>query len=287
MSIEENVRLERFEIERDKDSWIRGEVRVVEAESAEAKKPVLLLLHGFKGFKDWGFFPYAAEQFAKLGYAVITFNFSHSGVNEIDFDELDKFGEATHTKEQLDIQAVVDAIREESLPLSSYMDIDRMFIVGHSRGGGNSVLFAAASSRVKAVVAWNGIAECNLFGEAFRAQVLKDGIGYVANARTKQQMPIKAVFFEDLDSHKEQYNIVAQAAASAVPMLFIQGDMDSEFIRSGYDRLQAAAPHHQFVTIEGADHTFGARHPFAGTTNELEQAITLTDRFLKGCIVRR
>ncbi|MBH5318721.1 alpha/beta fold hydrolase [Paenibacillus sp. GSMTC-2017] len=248
------------------------------------KKPVLLFLHGFKGFKDWGFFPYAAESFAKLGYAVITFNFSHNGVKETDFDELDKFGGATHSKEQFDIEYVVDALQDERLPLSEYLDKDRLLIVGHSRGGGNSVIFASAFPGVKAAVAWNGIADCNLFGEAFREQVLKDGIGYVDNARTKQQMPIQAQFFEDLDSHKERYDIVAQAAGSTVPMIFIQGDQDSEFIRSGYERLRAEASQHQFITIEGANHTFGAKHPFSGTTDELEKAIVLTDQFLRGSV---
>ncbi len=53
----------------------------------------LIFVHGFKGFKDWGFGPYLADYFSKKGYFVITFNFSHNGVgkNLTEFDELEKF----------------------------------------------------------------------------------------------------------------------------------------------------------------------------------------------------
>ena len=52
--------------------------------------PCIILVHGFKGFKDWGSFPYAAKYFAKEGYFVLTFNFSHNGIgdNLTEFTEL-------------------------------------------------------------------------------------------------------------------------------------------------------------------------------------------------------
>ena len=54
--------------------------------------PAIFLVHGFKGFKDWGFGPYAASIFGR-NFFVVTFNFSHNGVGEslTDFDELEKF----------------------------------------------------------------------------------------------------------------------------------------------------------------------------------------------------
>ncbi|MCK5087881.1 MAG: alpha/beta hydrolase, partial [Melioribacteraceae bacterium] len=42
----------------------------------------LIYIHGFKGFKDWGFVPYIGEYFANKGFFVITFNFSHNGIGE-------------------------------------------------------------------------------------------------------------------------------------------------------------------------------------------------------------
>ena len=36
--------------------------------------------HGFKGFKDWGFFPHLADRLARAGLVAVSFNFSGSGV---------------------------------------------------------------------------------------------------------------------------------------------------------------------------------------------------------------
>jgi len=42
-------------------------------------------VHGFKGFKDWGFVPYIGETFASKGFAFLTFNFSHNGIESNPF----------------------------------------------------------------------------------------------------------------------------------------------------------------------------------------------------------
>ena len=51
----------------------------------------IIFLHGFKGFKDWGFVPYLGDYLSDNGFFVITFNFSHNGVgrNSTDFNELE------------------------------------------------------------------------------------------------------------------------------------------------------------------------------------------------------
>jgi pimeloyl-ACP methyl ester carboxylesterase len=178
---------------------------------------------------------------------------------------------------------VIDAIREGRMPLSREMDEDRVILVGHSRGGGDCVLYAAEYPQdVQGIVTWNGIADCNLFSDEFREQVLQDGVGYVTNARTKQQMPIAASFFEDLALNGERYHIVKRAASLQMPALFIQGDADTPRLVGGYHRLQEAAPQHRYVLLLDVDHTFGTRHPWAGTTLALEKAIVLTRGFAAG-----
>ena len=255
----------------------------------ETRKPIIVLVHGFKGFKDWGMFPYAAQRLAGQEYAVVTFNFSHNGVGAqgVDFDELDKFARNTHTLELRDLGVVMDAIQDGRMPLSHVMDGGRVLLVGHSRGGGDCVLYAAEhGTEVRGIVSWNGIADCNLFTDEFREQVLQDGIGYVTNARTKLRMPITASFFEDLAINQERYHIAKRAASLQVPALFVQGDADTPRLVAGYHRLQEAAPQHRYVLLLDADHTFGTRHPWSGTTLALEKAIVLTRGFAAGLFER-
>ncbi|MGZ5283277.1 MAG: alpha/beta hydrolase family protein, partial [Bacteroidia bacterium] len=42
-------------------------------------KPVIIFVHGFKGFKDWGAFNEIAEWYARQGFIFVKFNFSHNG----------------------------------------------------------------------------------------------------------------------------------------------------------------------------------------------------------------
>ncbi|NIK78089.1 fermentation-respiration switch protein FrsA (DUF1100 family) [Paenibacillus castaneae] len=70
------------------------------------------------------------------------------------------------------------------------------------------------------------------------------------------------------------------------PILFIQGEQDSERLLEGFQRLREAAPQHRFEKLAGANHTFGTVHPFDGTTDELEQAIALTGEFFSGLLGR-
>ena len=73
--------------------------------------PCIILVHGFKGFKDWGFGPYIAEYLAKKGFFVITFNFSHNGVgdNLSEFTELDKFADNTFSLEINELNELISA----------------------------------------------------------------------------------------------------------------------------------------------------------------------------------
>ncbi|RUS47271.1 S9 family peptidase [Cohnella sp. AR92] len=274
------IRKEPFELALGEDLVVRGEVRALDG---SGRRPVLIMAHGFKGFKDWGFIPYAAESFARAGYLVITFNFSLNGVKETDYDELEKFGYNTFSQEQADLSAIVDALRAGELPLPDRVLPEELFLLGFSRGAAATDLYAAAHPEVKGIVSWNGNAVCYLFPEEFREKVLREGIGYVHDPRTGNQMPIRAGLFEDLDRNKERYHILDQMGKLRLPALFVQGERDSEQILRGSRQLRDAAPHQRHVLVAGADHAFNTTHPFLGASTELDQAISITAQFLKEC----
>ena len=73
--------------------------------------PCLIYVHGFKGFKDWGFIPYVGDYFSTRGFFVITFNFSHNGVGEslTEFNELEKFAKNTVSLEVEELTEIIDA----------------------------------------------------------------------------------------------------------------------------------------------------------------------------------
>lgn len=269
-----------FHIPLDQELIIRGNLHLYPAEGK--KQPVLLFCHGFKGFKDWGSFPYAADEIAKRGIAVIRFNFSCNGVgeSETDFDELDKFAVNTYARELADLTALVSWLVEERLPQAADLDKDRLYICGHSKGGGDAILFGAGHPLVKGIVSWNGIADVNLFDEALRKEIAEHGIGHIMNARTGQRMPISRAVIEDVDQNQQDYDLLDKVAKMEQPLLLVQGDQDFARLVKGAQQLHQAAANSSLYWIRGGDHTWNTKHPFAGTSPQLEEAIEITARFV-------
>ncbi|WP_134686019.1 alpha/beta hydrolase [Brevibacillus migulae] len=270
-----------FRIPLEEDLVIRGEIHANGA--VEQSQPVLLFCHGFKGFKDWGSFPYAAEALAKHGIITIRFNFSCNGVGESrdEFDELEKFAVNTYAREIADLNVLVNWLNGPDAPLPANADREQLFVLGHSKGGGDAILFGAQHPQVKGIVTWNGIADVNLFDARLRAEIAEHGTGYIANARTGQQMPIRKVVIDDVDAHKDEYDLLAKVSNMEKPLMIIQGDRDFERMVKGAQRLHQAARNSELHWIREGDHTWNTRHPFAGTTPQLEEAIQTTASFIQ------
>ncbi len=123
------------------------------------KKAILIFSHGFKGFKDWGHFNTLGERMAKEDFVFIKFNFSHNGTtleHPEHFDDLEAFGNNNYSLELEDLNRVMDWTTSTSL-LRDEIVADKIYLLGHSRGGGISILKAAEDSRVKKLVTWASV----------------------------------------------------------------------------------------------------------------------------------
>lgn len=261
------------------DRVIRGDVFT----KAEQAAPTLVICHGFKGFKNWGFFPYAAESLAKKGFTVISFNFSMNGVGEelFHFTEMDKFARNTFSREQEDLALLFHSLRERSLPLTEAIDPNRLGLIGHSRGGGNSLLYAFEDTAIRSVVTWNGISDVDFFPPDLKKQMQIHGAALIPNARTGQQMPIQKEVLDDIEANHSRFNILERLASFTRPLLIIQGEADQPRLVEGAHKMAETAPKATLQILKGADHTFGAVHPFQGTTPDLEEALQQTASFFQ------
>ncbi len=269
-----------FHIPVGEDLVIRGNIHA--REDNGERQPVLLFCHGFKGFKDWGSFPYAAEALAQQGIVTIRFNFSCNGVGEsgTEFDELEKFAVNTYAREVADLHALLEWLHGQDSPLPGYADLSQLFLLGHSKGGGDAILFGAEHPRVKGIITWNGIADVNLFDAKLRNEIAVNGTGYIPNTRTGQQMPIRKMVIDDVDQHREEYDLIAKVGRMEKPLLIVQGEKDYERLVKGAGRLHEAAKQSELQWIKDGDHTWNTKHPFTGTTPQLEEAIQATARFV-------
>ena len=247
---------------------IRGEIDAPPDPSA-----LVVIVHGFKGFKDWGFFPWLAEQLCNEGYAAVRFNMSRSGIGEHPdtFDRLDLFAGDTYTTQLHDLHIAVAHAQREYLSLPT-------FLLGHSRGGGVALLGARQVHDLAGVITWSAISRVDRWDDATKQRWRKDGALYIENARTKQMMPLSTAVLDDVDEHR--FDIVAAVEALEVPLLVIHGGRDESVPVAEADVIASRASDASKVIIANAGHTYNAIHPLVHVPFALNLAGVLTSRFI-------
>lgn len=251
------------------------------------KKPVILFCHGYKGFKDWGAWNLVAEKFAKSDFFFFKFNFSHNGgtaENPIDFPDLKAFGENNYTIELDDIEAVINWLTEQKM-LHAEIDLNNITIVGHSRGGGIITVKAFEDDRIKRIVSWAGVSDFeSRFPNGIKHLVWRlRGVGFITNKRTKQKMPHYYQFYKNFKANKKRLSIQNAAKNLNKPHLLIHGTEDETVPYQEALDIQQWNPKAELKTLNQANHSFGAKHPWENNTlpNDLNSAVETTVSFIK------
>ena len=244
-----------------------------------APLPVTVVCHGFKGFKDWGFFPPLCERLAARGRALAIFDFSHNGVGARpgEFDRLDLFARQTISRHVQDLGTVLDFLEGGDIAREANLQHARHFnVIGHSLGGAVALLRAAEDARITQVTTLNGVADLQRFTPEQIAEGRRTGKLAVKNQRTGQDMPLDVGWLDDAARH----DLEGAATQIFVPALVVQGEADPGVTPAEGRQLNAWIPGSRLVMVPGADHVFGAQHPFAGWTPALERVATELDAFL-------
>ena len=259
-----------FTIKSDEGLPIRGDF-----EAADDPRALVVIVHGFKGFKDWGFFPWTAQRLMQHRLAVCRFNMSRSGIGEDPetFDRLDLFEHDTYSTQLRDLAAVVRHAQREFPNIPT-------FLLGHSRGGGVALLGAEDVPRLKGVVVWAPIARVDRWDAATQREWRKRGVLEVENARTKQIMRMSPVILDDYEAHAKRLDVLAAVSRLRAPLLVLHGGRD-ESVNVEEGRLIASrAAESSLVVLHRASHTFNAIHPLVHVPFELLTAAELSAHFV-------
>jgi dienelactone hydrolase len=255
-------------------------------EGAPALRPAVVICHGFKGFMEWGFFPALAALLAERGFAAVRVNLSGTGMRPGDelVTDPDAFRDDTYSRELAELRAVLDATGSSIAP--GRVDRARIGLLGHSRGGGISLLAAASPpwrDRLRALVTWASIADVDRFTPEQKEEWRRSGEHPVANARTGQQLAMGLGMLADIEERRAELDLLAAAAARRAPWLIVHGAEDDSVSVAEAHRLaeHAGDGRMELLVVPGANHTFGARHPFAGPTPQLIQALNATQRWFR------
>jgi uncharacterized protein len=269
---------EAFQLTGADGATIRGDLYLPQREDP----PLVLVLHGFKGFKDWGFFPWLGRELADAGFAAACVNFSHCGVgdNPETFERLDLFERDTWSKRLHDIRQVREAAVHGLLTDKARPNAARLGMLGHSMGGAAAFLAAVKQPGVGSIVTLAAAAHANRIpDDVARAQL--DGQGFVGieNARTGQLMRVGREFFDEVWRHPEAFDVLAAARRLDTARLLIHGGDDETVPLSEAHALVDASnegpggEHTRLLVLDGTGHTFDAGHPFSGPSEALKRAM--------------
>lgn len=256
---------------------------------AQQHNPLVLLLPGFKGFRNWGFFPYTSARLAEAGYSSARIDFSMNGMDGGDDKvvlEAD-FATSTITQDVADVHTVIDQLIEnndisELCPNWS----GRLHLIGHSRGGGVAQLIArdlirTDQFRSTKCVCWNSVGHWNRWTPRQVEAWEKAGYITVENTRTGQVLRQDFSIYQDFQKNMDALSIKKAAAEIRDSVLYLHATGDITVnIQEIRELLKSVDNENALDTITGSTHTFAISHPFTGTTPSLERTLEKTLDYL-------
>ena len=268
-----------------------GEPIIGNAHLPEARPGgVVLVAHGFKGYKDYGMFPRIAESLADRGFIAHRFNFSHAGMTGAieTFERPDLFERDTWNKQVFDLRAVIDAVDHGALEGRGLPWV----LFGHSRGGVSCLLTAGrhaddlSLARLAGVVTVAAPASCNSLTDRDAKRLLKDGFLVTPSSRTGQALRIGRAVLTEQREDPQGHDLLAVAGRITCPVLVAHGEKDPTVPARCAQEIAAACRQATVRIVAGADHVFNTPNPLAPEAESSPQLAELLDavgNFVAGC----
>lgn len=212
-----------FSIENDHGLEILGDTHTPDGSPVACA----LLLHGYKGYKDYGFIPLLAQDLCQRGVLVHRFNFSTSGMtNDTNtFARPELFEIDTWTRQVADVRRVARAVRQGEIPGAGLP----LFLIGHSRGGATALLSAGRHRdelALSGVATINAVDRCCRLSDDEQRTMLERGFAITQSARTKQDLRIDAAWLREQLEEPEAHDVLLQASRCNIPACVLHADAD-------------------------------------------------------------
>jgi len=221
----------------------------------------VVIAHGFKGYKDYGFIPILAHDLCEQGLLVHRFNFSTSGMtNAIEtFARPDLFELDTWNRQVEDLVRVIEAIDSGELPGGDLP----IFVIGHSRGGGTVLLGGGRhrdSLKLSGIITLSAVDRCCRIPQEEQDAILARGYSMTQSARTKQDLKISCDWLLEQLDDPAGHDILALAAKIPCPVCVIHGQEDQAVDPSAAQAIAKACATEP-VIIAGGNHVLNMPNP--------------------------
>jgi dienelactone hydrolase len=259
---------------------------------------LVILCHGFKGYKTWGFFPYLAGRLSGRGLAALALDFSYNGTfpdDRVDrrsaavtrrpgtapsnnaslsaprmvgpprhtrYPRPDLFRDNTLTREVGDLASTLRFVDENGLGDHGVREVP-VGLFGHSRGGVSAILNALENERVKALCTWSTPVHPDHFTARQKTIWRRCGEYDFTDASDGTSLSLSTAYLDDLENNHDFYDLRRRAATLRVPHLIVHGEMDLAVPVESARALHEAERQLQGrrIVLLRSGHTFGVSDP--------------------------
>jgi fermentation-respiration switch protein FrsA (DUF1100 family) len=233
-----------------------------------APRACVLVAHGFKGYKDYGFIPLLTGALARtIPVVAHRFNFSHSGMDHdvSAFGRPDLFELDTWGRQVFDLGACIDAAASGGLPATpAGLPIA---LLGHSRGGVTCLLTArdrfvvGGANKPACVVTMASPSRANCLSEEERDTLLGTGVLETRSSRTGQTLRIGRAWLDEQLENPYGFDVLAACMGVGCPVLAVHGEADSTVLPGAATMIGETCPEGGAYLILDANHTFNTPNP--------------------------
>jgi dienelactone hydrolase len=201
---------------------------------------VVIMCHGFKGHRRWGFIPLVAARLATAGLGALSIDFSHNGRvpgdgrpvenddEPVRFVTPAMFRANTIARELDDLATVLAWVRDPARG-GKALGLEPGAVIGlwgHSRGGVVSVLTALSDPCIAALATWSASAHPDHFTERQKATWREKGELAFKDYASGMSLAMGAELLDDIEQHRDEYAAADRASLLAIPHLIIHGEHD-------------------------------------------------------------
>jgi dienelactone hydrolase len=206
---------------------------------------VIVMCHGFKGHRRWGFIPTVAARLCAAGFGALAIDFSHNGRIPADAGTAHTIGPDaaastgryvspklfranTIARELTDLQGVIEWIRHpghggRALGIANDPAIG---LWGHSRGGVVAILATLADPSISALTTWSASAHPDHFTDRQKQVWKEKGELSFTDYATGTRLAMGVALLDDIEEHSADYAVGERAVELVAPHLIVHGEHD-------------------------------------------------------------
>ncbi len=253
--------------------------------NAGSASPLVIIINGHNGFYNYGFFPYLQQELSKNNISSYSFNYSHGGIiGDSDFfEDLKSYQKNCMRLEVEDVMCVFS-----NLTSTQFKKHNKVFLLAHSLGGVPAIFSAKKTQNeninITGIILVSIVKQLDFWPKEKIEEWKKNKIFYQKNNRTNQLLPLGEEFLNEVLQSDTKWNVKKEIQQLKQPILILHGENDESVPRENgvslFKWIESSNRNSSLVLIPEATHTFNTRHPFSGTTTQLEEMIEAITRFV-------